>query len=312
MGESKVVDEARVICMAADRSSNIKKDTDYVHKGLEHALWNEVKDAETLQEYGESLKSLKGNKAVEMMIKRRARCDKYTIESEDKPVPQPEEENAQVEVEEPVEILEEIPVGALRGEIKLPPLNINPRNNSSLPRPFGADLVDPNSYAQNSWQRVPFSSTRLSGNMENEMESSIMSTVSSAVFYDQNGNQTVRDPKGYKPIAYMNFKPKTKGLIANGGGQDDPYLNNVLGAMATQQAALEEQKNQATAKQLAAEQEAQLRRQKKQEAIDARLYTGVHRMSQISDWQKNAGPSNKHGDFWNAVDVSEQIQAAKQ
>ena len=61
------------------------------------------------------------------------------------------------------------------------------------------------------------------------MESSIMSTVSSAVFYDQNGNQTVRDPKGYKPIAYMNFKPKTKGLIANGGGQDDPYLNNVHG-----------------------------------------------------------------------------------
>ena len=45
-----------------------------------------------------------------------------------------------------------------------------------------------------------------------------------------------------------------------------------FGAMATQQAALEEQKNQATAKQLAAEQEAQLRRQKKQEAIDARLY----------------------------------------
>ena len=79
MGESKVVDEARVICMAADRSSNIKKDTDYVHKGLEHALWNEVKDAETLQEYGESLKSLKGNKAVEMMIKRRARCDKYRV-----------------------------------------------------------------------------------------------------------------------------------------------------------------------------------------------------------------------------------------
>ena len=79
MGESKVVDEARVICMAADRSSNIKKDTDYVHKGLEHALWNEVKDAETLQEYGETLKSLKGNKAVEMMIKRRARCDKYRV-----------------------------------------------------------------------------------------------------------------------------------------------------------------------------------------------------------------------------------------
>ena len=45
-----------------------------------------------------------------------------------------------------------------------------------------------------------------------------------------------------------------------------------FGAMATQQAALEEQKNQATAKQLDAEQEAQLRRQKKQEAIDARLY----------------------------------------
>jgi len=309
MVESKV-NEARVICMAADRSNNIKKDTDYVHKGLEHALWNEVKDAETLQEYGESLKSLKGNKAVEMMIKRRARCDKYTIESEDKPEPQPEEDT-QVEAEAPVEVLEEIPVGALRGEIKLPPLNINPRNNSSLPRPFGAELVDPNSYAQNSWQRVPFSSTRLSGNMENDMESSIMSTVSSAVFYDQNGNQTVRDPKGYKPIAYMNFKPKTKGLITN-GGSNDPYLNNVLGAMATQQAALEEQKGEAQAKQLAEEREAELRRQKKQAAIDARLYTGVHRMSQISDWQKNAGPSNKHGDFWNAVDVSEQIQAAKQ
>jgi len=309
MVESKV-NEARVICMAADRSNNIKKDTDYVHKGLEHALWNEVKDAETLQEYGESLKSLKGNKAVEMMIKRRARCDKYTIESQDKPEPQPEEDT-QIEAEAPVEVLEEIPVGALRGEIKLPPLNINPRNNSSLPRPFGAELVDPNSYAQNSWQRVPFSSTRLSGNMENDMESSIMSTVSSAVFYDQNGNQTVRDPKGYKPIAYMNFKPKTKGLITN-GGSNDPYLNNVLGAMATQQAALEEQKGEAQAKQLAEDREAELRRQKKQAAIDARLYTGVHRMSQISDWQKNAGPSNKHGDFWNAVDVSEQIQAAKQ
>jgi len=309
MVESKV-NEARVICMAADRSNNIKKDTDYVHKGLEHALWNEVKDAETLQEYGESLKSLKGNKAVEMMIKRRARCDKYTIESEDKPEPQPEEDT-QIEAEEPMEVLEEIPVGALRGEIKLPPLNINPRNNSSLPRPFGAELVDPNSYAQNSWQRVPFSSTRLSGNMENDMESSIMSTVSSAVFYDQNGNQTVRDPKGYKPIAFMNFKPKTKGLITN-GGSNDPYLNNVLGAMATEQAALEKQKGEAQAKQLAEEREAELRRQKKQAAIDARLYTGVHRMSQISDWQKNAGPSNKHGDFWNAVDVSEQIQAAKQ
>jgi len=306
MVESKIVDEARVICMAADRSNNIKKDTDYVHKGLEHALWNEVKDAETLQEYGESLKSLKGNKAVEMMIKRRARCDKYTIESEDKPEPQPEEAT-EPQIEEPMEVLEEIPVGALRGEIKLPPLNINPRNNSSLPRPFGADLVDPNSYAQNSWQRVPFSSTRLSGNMEGDMETSIMSTVSSAVFCDQNGNQTVRDPKGYKPIAFMNFKPKTKGLITN-GSSNDPYLNNVLGAMATQQAALEEQKGEALAKQLAEQREAELRRQKKQAAIDARLYTGIHTMSKIPHQPK----SSKHGDFWNAVDVSEQIQAAKQ
>jgi len=83
----KVVDEARIIMMAADKSNKMKKDTDYVHKGLEHALWNEVRDAEVLKEYGESLKNLRGNKAVEMMMKRRERCDRYTIESEDKPEP---------------------------------------------------------------------------------------------------------------------------------------------------------------------------------------------------------------------------------
>jgi len=307
----KVVNEARIISMAADKSNKLKKDTDYVHKGLEHALWNEVRDAETLKEYGESLKNLKGNKAVEMMMKRRARCDRYTIESEDKPEEEPKKENGEEIEEEPEEVLEEIPVGALKGEIKLPPLNINPKLNSSLPKPFGTDLVDPNNYAQNNWQRVPFSSTRLSGNYENDMENSFMSTgASSAVFYDQFGSQNGA-PKGYKPISYMNFKPKTKGLITN-GAVGDAYLNDVLGAMEKQQAALEKQKSVAQAKQLAEEREAELRRQKKQEAIDAKLYTGVHRMSQISDWQKNAPPSNRHENFWNAVEMSEQIQAAKQ
>lgn len=306
----KVVDEARVIMMAADKSNKLKKDTDYVHKGLEHALWNEVKDAEVLKEYGESLKNLRGNKAVEMMMKRRERMERYTIESEEKVEEEPLKGEEEPEPEEPEQVLEEIPVGALKGEIKLPPLNINPQNNSSLAKPFDANLVDPNNYGKNNWQRVPFSSTRLSGNLDNtDMETSFMSTgASSTVFYDQlNGNQN--SIKGYKPIAFMNFKPKTKGLISNGASAD-PYLNDVLGAMERQQADLDKQKAAALEKQKLAEQEAALKRQKKQEAIDARLYTGVHRMSQISDWKKNA-PS-KHEDFWGAVKMSEQIQAAKQ
>ena len=223
----KVVDEARIIMMAADKSNKMKKDTDYVHKGLEHALWNEVRDAEVLKEYGESLKNLRGNKAVEMMMKRRERCDRYTIESEDKPEPIEEEENTPEIEEEPEEVLEEIPVGALKGEIKLPPLNINPKNNSSIAKPFGADLVDPQNYAQNSWQRVPFSSTRLSGNFEENMDTSFMSTgASSTVFFDQLGNQASTG-KGYKPIAYMNFKPKGTGLSNGSGAVGDAYLNDV-------------------------------------------------------------------------------------
>lgn len=306
----KVVDEAKIISMAADKSNKLKKDTDYVHKGLEHALWNEVRDAETLQEYGESLKNLRGNKAVEMMMKRRARCDKYTIESEDKVEEEPKKENGEVKVEK-VEVLEEIPVGAMRGEIKLPPLNINPRNNSSLARPFGADLVDPQNYAASSqWQPVPFSSTRLSVDKDDMVDSFMSTGQSSTVFYDQHGSQTAAG-KGYKPISFMNFKPKTKGLISNGAA-GDAYLNDVLGAMDKQQAALEQQKALANAKALAQEREADLRKQKKQAAIDGKLYTGVHRMSQISDWQKNAPPSNNYDNFWNAVDMSEQIQAAKQ
>jgi len=199
----------------------------------------------------------------------------------------------------------------LKGEIKLPPLNINPKNNSSLAKPFGADLVDPQVYAQNSWQRVPFSSTRLSGNFDDNMEQSFMSTgASSTVFFDQLGNQAggSNGSKGYKPIAYMNFKPKGTGLSNGGGAVGDAYLNDVLGAMERQQAEVEKQKAVAQAKQAQAEKEAELRRQKKQAAIDAKLYTGVHRMSQISDWQKNAPPSNRHENFWNAVEMSEQIQ----
>merc|ERR1711981_796088 len=135
-----------------------------------------------------------------------------------------------------------------------------------------------------------------------------MSTgASSTVFFDQLGNQAATSGKGYKPIAYMNFKPKGTGLSNGGGAVGDAYLNDVLGAMSRQQAELEKQKSIAQAKQAQAEKEEELRRQKKQAAIDAKLYTGVHRMSQISDWQKNAPPSNRHENFWNAVEMSEQI-----
>lgn len=300
-----VVDEATVIRMAADKSNKMKKETDYVHKGLEHALWSQVKGVEDISK----VKDLRGKRAVEMMLKRKERCDRYTIESE----PKPEEDdrdsgNVEEEEEEPEVVLEEIPVGALRGEIKLPPLAINPKNNSSLAKPFASDLVDPKEYAQNQWQRVPFSSTRLSANYD-DMENSFMSTgASSNVFYDQIGNQSAA--KGYKPIAFMNFKPKGKGLVTSDGAAD-PYLNDVLGAMEKQQKENEKQKALAAAKQLAAEQEAKLAKQKKQQAIDARLYAGVHRMSHVSDWQKNAQPV-RHENFWNAVEMSEQIQSAKQ
>ena len=100
----KVVDEARVIMMAADKSNKLKKDTDYVHKGLEHALWNEVKDAEVLKEYGESLKNLRGNKAVEMMMKRRERMERYTIESEEKVEEEPLKGEEEPEPEEPEQV----------------------------------------------------------------------------------------------------------------------------------------------------------------------------------------------------------------
>lgn len=301
-----VVDEATIIRMAADKSNKMKKETDYVHKGLEHALWSQVKGVEDISK----VKDLRGKRAVEMMLKRKERCDRYTIESE----PKPEEDdrdsgNVEEEDEEPEIVLEEIPVGALRGEIKLPPLSINPKNNSSLAKPFASDLVDPKEYGQNQWQRVPFSSTRLSANYE-DMENSFMSTgASSNVFYDQHGNQSA--VKAYKPIAFMNFKPKGTGLMSSNGGAPDPYLNDVLGAMEKQQKENDKKKAEQAARQAAADREAELAKQKKQQAIDARLYAGVHRMSHVSDWQKNAQPA-RNENFWNAVEMSEQIQAAKQ
>lgn len=301
-----VVDEATVIRMAADKSNKMKKETDYVHKGLEHALWSQVKEVDDISK----VKDLRGGRAVEMMLKRRERCDRYTIESK----PKCEEEDrdsgtVEEEEDEPEIVLEEIPVGAKRGEIKLPPLAINPKNNSSLAKPFASDLVDPKEYAQTSWQRVPFSSTRLSANYE-DMENSFMSTgASSNVFYDQLGNQAA--VKGYKPIAFMNFKPKGTGLMSSSNPvTGDPYLNDVLGAMEKQQKENEKQKAAAQAKLAAAEREAELAKQKKQQAIDARLYAGVHRMSHVSDWQKNAQPT-RNENFWNAVEMSEQVQAAK-
>lgn len=212
--------------MVANPGDAAKEASDYIHKGLEHALYQEVS--------GDSIRSCRGkkSKAVDFFMRRKERCDKYVRES----VAPDEEEKERVAAEEEaakqkniksmqkghVEV-EHVAVEPLKGEIKLPPLLVNTKNNSSLAKPFGSQTTSNG----NGWHSVNASSARVSQSMLNgdSMENSMFSTgASSNVFYDQFAQPA---GKSYRPVAFMNFKPKQVGWREDGVHRNMNNGNNV-------------------------------------------------------------------------------------
>jgi len=208
--------------MLANRGDAAKEASDYIHKGLELALHNEVKE--------ESIKNCRQkSKAVDFFLRRKERCDRFSKEtialSEEDKAKQAAEREAALRKEKKrqeeahVEV-EQVACQPIKGEIKLPPMIINPKNNSNLAKPFSQNGSTSNGEVPASgWASVaPASSNRLSNgcvdSLRDSMENSMLSTgASSNVFYDQ-FHQPAN--KSYRPIAYMNFKPKSVGWREDG------------------------------------------------------------------------------------------------
>lgn len=204
--------------MLANRGDAAKEASDYIHKGLELALHNEVKE--------ESIKNCRQkSKAVDFFLRRKERCDRFSKEtialSEEDKAKQAAEREAALRKEKKrqeethVEV-EQVACQPIKGEIKLPPMIINPKNNSNLAKPFSSSSTNGEVAG---WASVaPASNNRLSNgcvdSLRDSMENSMLSTgASSNVFYEQFHQP---NNKSYRPIAYMNFKPKSVGWREDG------------------------------------------------------------------------------------------------
>lgn len=197
-----------------------KEQSDFIHKGLEHALYQAVQEGQC-----NSIKSVKGKagkkNAVDFFMARRERCDKFVKESI---APTPEEKaNAEAEAAKkkaealaeetkPKKDPTEVEVKPISGQIKLPPMYTNPKNNATCARPFSEESLNANSVS--AWQPVNLKSPRMTDRDEDMIASCYSDKTSvfglNGVANGANGHggfQSITQNK-YKPVSFMNFKPQ--------------------------------------------------------------------------------------------------------
>jgi len=198
--------------------------------GLSRAMHEKV-DAETKS-------NKKHSKAVDFFLRRRERCDKYVRESI-APAKKTEEEILMEREEELKRKFEEknkqegrlqvekIEVPSLvSGEIKLPPMKVNIENNGRIAQPFGSTI-------DSKYSHVDF------GNSD-AMTNSVFSNISHGQI-SNNSAFSYGSQKSYKPVGYMNFKPKNVHWLENGQhkGIGNTPGNSILAGVKQREAAQE-------------------------------------------------------------------------
>lgn len=243
---------------AANKGDAAKEASDFIHRGLEHALYDKVKEYES----ADSIRSCKKKgKAVDFFLRRRERCDKFVRESV---APDREElerlaaeeekrhaEEAQAACKGAAKIkVESIEVKPLEGQIKLPAMPVNVMNNSSVAKPFGSE-------AGSSWAPVSFTSQHLSTAGDSMMSSSFFQNngAGDSAFYNTpsscNGAHfNLSTAKSYKPVAFMNFKPRNPTWREDSQHKNlqNSDVNDILGMVHAREAAQAKEADDARAR----------------------------------------------------------------
>lgn len=180
-----------------------------LHGGLSRAMHEKV-----VAEQANTCK--KNSKAVDFFLRRRERCDKYVRESVAPKRKTEEEILAEKEAELKAEFekkrakegklqVEKIePPSMVTAEYKLPQMQVNCMNNGRSAVPFGSGT-------ESSFQHVDFGSKELDA-----MTNSVFSQYSHGQSLSGASAFSYSTQKSYKPVGFMNFKPKNINWLENG------------------------------------------------------------------------------------------------